>query len=1419
MENLGHREVRASAGFEVIQEALQEAVAEEGPGPVRAVDWDQSLVELSHAARCPIPSVVQSRWCQARERADCGLLPEVQHAWVSVDSELYLWDYCRPGGTLLTLPADSAICSVALSVPRAGVFEATLGARPRFVLVVATRLTVSLTGIIATGFQAPPPLQTGSPSRGTATGEISLRDWDSEETGRATAAPQAHGSSLQLVPLQGFSAPCDHAVFHRIRATPEGRIFLLSGAPHLHELRCLPRDGWFQCKCRLVRHFVGLGAWWQWPAQRHLASPGRLRLLECSSQGHVLLGDDRGTLRLCFASDSLGDPSFGEPADTLQELALLTAPQLANQARSLTQSHLASLSLTHLFPGLGLSGQLQLDASTVAGERLHFALSKTVADVSGEASQVYGFWLQQVSGSLASTVGQGTAPEPRDGSGRVACLEEHFDPCSFTPGCSRSGSSSALGPVWLRAALRPQGAGAADLAVSVRMEHSLQGACPGQARTLELRGLLSFDAPVLEVVPESPTQHGERFVVFLADRLEEVTLTRRAASAMRRAPANATECCAYLTSLAKTATSSASTGLPKPHYDWLFTLDDARYPGYEEQQRTLQLQQTVPRMIKGRWLAGFLQFLAVTLRPIWNRHFLVACARSVPVHGGVTSLLGGFCNKRQRCLGPAALAFSEQQATRILGQLSPVIEFVKDGLSTASDSQVGQVRAPSSAPARARLFADQPRGVAEAEARQRTAALPAPDQARRLLAQSLDVLDRVGQLLALAALLPQSTCLQVVLDASQECTPHAPFWSALLRTPFRDMVRSPECLAPAAELCTSLILQEGPEASDGFCRMLQESCPAIFSQVDLSGSARGRYVRPTSAGGDRWDALVQTVSTLATEDPKVAAELCAERLLPLPAEGHASAEQALALLEAFLDGLGAEHLRDGQATDALEKLLAETGSWRLEEEPGDNAAPQPLVHSIVVDQLLAHAPRFTKALEALWQSKAVDLEALLRTRSVANLAAREQLCRYYQHRGMKSQAKEQLLQLAECPDKEVGLRERIRHLEMAQEQETQETQAKDSGVAIRLDVGRKLQLPLFLELESLAADPHIDVNFREEAAKQCERLQGLRDLKELYEAALQLGLFHHVLSTSAVAGATLEPAVVTSLWLGLFFPPSGCAYSLQKSTASLRPDFDATDLFPLLLRRKRAGFLGEPAAMPRKLASHDPKDQLREKVLQLLAELREVAKPSGSLWDVRSVCTVLEYSNCLWLRAVEQTARTARLAPKGGDSAAGSPLCEESRLWVALEVLTAPPFEFTLADLVAFYAELIAHLDSWAKDLQTALPLEFREKPGLAWALPSEEDLHVHLAQVSVLVTGRWLRQVESLRNSPGYSTTTAAAEFASVWLRHADGLLAGLSLRLNSLQLSRGPARALLSEVLCLEKAGRRLCEGVVQAPLSRCK
>ena len=462
-------------GAELLAQTIKRLSEEEDHRQVELAEWDPRRVELNTALKTRIPESVEQRCRRAQVRANCGLFAQTHQAWASSDELLYIWDYHRENPEVLTLPADSAIVSVALCPPRAGVFDRMV----RWLLVVCTRLTVSLVGL----YERP---------RGDA---------------RSTLA--GSGSSWQLLQLEGYSARTEGALFHLIRHTGDGHILLASGAPQVFELAYSQMAGWLTSKCRLIRHVGGLHARVRDFLHFSWRCTGRIRLLECASHGYIVAVDDANSLHLFRLQDWAPLPSGPSSVAVLQELCVLPSAELAHLALQLGKRALASRIISHVFPILGLDGHLRLQVVTAASEQLLFVCSaasptgpsdstdwsivrefeadwtKGRPPTPGTETRYHGFWLQQV---VDSRMG-GTTRLSGKGDARLrhACLEETREPCVYSSG------------VWLQTAAFPG---------SVAMEVGITCQVEDDSTAKSLHTSIMMDAQVLDIVEETEVRHG-----------------------------------------------------------------------------------------------------------------------------------------------------------------------------------------------------------------------------------------------------------------------------------------------------------------------------------------------------------------------------------------------------------------------------------------------------------------------------------------------------------------------------------------------------------------------------------------------------------------------------------------------------------------------------------------------------------------------------------------------------------------------------------------------------------------------------------------------------------------------------------------------------------------------------------------------
>eukprot|EP00439_Symbiodinium_sp_Y106_P046837 s3098_g5.t12 len=253
---------------------------------------------------------------------------------------------------------------------------------------------------------------------------------------------------------------------------------------------------------------------------------------------------------------------------------------------------------------------------------------------------------------------------------------------------------------------------------------------------------------------------------------------------------------------------------------------------------------------------------------------------------------------------------------------------------------------------------------------------------------------------------------------------------------------------------------------------LQDCCPAIFSQVDLKRCLRRadwqstsskqalsmlrRYAGslPTGSSPPEWQLLCRGIRALASEEPGMAAELCAERVCKLADSWPDSEERCRDLISSLLDAMSLERL--AEAATALEVFLkrSRASACRL---PGSN---EPVFHHITFDHLLS-TPRLHSLLEAILNTNAADVKAILQRRSASSRTASELLWRYFQRQGHERPAWAQLQRLVEAPEQFYNLKDRIRYLHLAQEQRKSVSSASlQEELSLRLGAAEKLQQPL-----------------------------------------------------------------------------------------------------------------------------------------------------------------------------------------------------------------------------------------------------------------------------------------------------------------------------------------------------------------------
>jgi len=250
-----------------------------------------------------------------------GILPEISHAWVTLDNRLFLWNY-RDDGQEWTVfdELDQVIISVALVKPKRKVFVETV----QHLLVVATPVEVILLAVV-------------------------VRD----------------NGSINLLSTH-LSIPSDNTQMLKVKGTRTGRVFMCGRDGNLFELHYQAEDSWFRRKVRKVNH-----------TQTLISSfiPSFLKITTEDPIIDVAMDDERNLLYTLSDKSRITVYDLGSDGETFTVVASVSnvkkgAERLWYEARSLQAKTFDVVSIAVVPPTS--SAAVHLVAITVSGIRLYY---------------------------------------------------------------------------------------------------------------------------------------------------------------------------------------------------------------------------------------------------------------------------------------------------------------------------------------------------------------------------------------------------------------------------------------------------------------------------------------------------------------------------------------------------------------------------------------------------------------------------------------------------------------------------------------------------------------------------------------------------------------------------------------------------------------------------------------------------------------------------------------------------------------------------------------------------------------------------------------------------------------------------------------------------------------------------------------
>ncbi|XP_065566663.1 nuclear pore complex protein Nup155-like isoform X4 [Artemia franciscana] len=290
--------------------------------PQAAQSCRMLLKQCGTMKRVPLPQELVEQFAHVETISSMGLLPQIGRAWLTIDSNIYLWNY-RDGSDLAFYDGLSeAILSAGIAKPKPNVFQPQI----EYLLVLATTVEIVLLGVTFSG------------------------------------------DEIHVIPDPLFALPTDGAFILTIETSDSGRIFLGAKDGCLYEVTYTSDSGWFSRRCKKINHsrsaisfllpsFINAAFYEDEPIMQIVIDESRRLLYTRSDKGTLVLFD------------------LGENGSSVSRVAYMTLQNIADAAHNIV----STIDKTCFRPLAGISliessesPELNLVAFSTSGVRMYF---------------------------------------------------------------------------------------------------------------------------------------------------------------------------------------------------------------------------------------------------------------------------------------------------------------------------------------------------------------------------------------------------------------------------------------------------------------------------------------------------------------------------------------------------------------------------------------------------------------------------------------------------------------------------------------------------------------------------------------------------------------------------------------------------------------------------------------------------------------------------------------------------------------------------------------------------------------------------------------------------------------------------------------------------------------------------------------
>uniref|UniRef100_A0A1A9WLY6 Uncharacterized protein n=1 Tax=Glossina brevipalpis TaxID=37001 RepID=A0A1A9WLY6_9MUSC len=302
----------------------------------------KQLNQIQTVNKIPIPPEILEHFKHIKCHCMMGLFPEIGRAWLTIDSEIYIWTYEQVRDVAYYDGSNHLIVSVGLVKPKAGVFIDDV----KFLMVLTTPIEIVILGV----------------TFGDATKTISSpsRNIPSRTTFQ----------EMQLMNKPIFVLGTDNAAINVVQGSNNGRIFLGGRDGNLYEIAYQAESTWFGKRCKKINHSQSIISY---------MVPSFLKVFsENDPIMRLAIDNSRQLLYVLTEKGSIEAWDMGRDCNTMRRIAKITQNDIVQSASNIVKTVDPSVfkAIKSICPlSIDDCANLHLLAVTQCGVRLSFSIT------------------------------------------------------------------------------------------------------------------------------------------------------------------------------------------------------------------------------------------------------------------------------------------------------------------------------------------------------------------------------------------------------------------------------------------------------------------------------------------------------------------------------------------------------------------------------------------------------------------------------------------------------------------------------------------------------------------------------------------------------------------------------------------------------------------------------------------------------------------------------------------------------------------------------------------------------------------------------------------------------------------------------------------------------------------------------------